>query len=261
MNKFLTFPGKQPVYLGDIDFMQTAVGQAFANLLKNITGRSDANGILSGVVISYQNNSATWTAGVVSLGGEVLPVAQGVVGGITDGLYFDIVSTTSGGREFGDGNSHDCWETRSAVLTTTETDYPLSSVPRIDPPSQVEASVYGFDDVPNLYDRYARLAVCGGAYVLAIRKKATNEEDPTFFEGDISNLPETILNKFQEPNNPTTVASHVSLVIPMSGALERIYNCLISWSVSSSKLHFEVTFPVALPQTADLEMLQVLPIF
>ena len=36
MNKFLTFPGKQPVYLGDIDFMQSAVGSAFENLMKAI---------------------------------------------------------------------------------------------------------------------------------------------------------------------------------------------------------------------------------
>ena len=261
MNKFLTFYGKQPVYLGDIDFMQTAVGEAFANLLKHVTGRSDANGILSGVVISYLNNSATWTAGVVSLGGEILPVEEGVIGNVTGGLYFEVVSTTDGSRTFGNGETHDCWETRKTTPATTETDYPLTSVPRIEAGPQESAQVYAFDDVPNLSDRYARLAICGGSYVLAVRKKATNEENATFFEGDISNLPETTLNKFQQPNNPTTVASHVSLVTPVIGATSTIYNCLISWSVSSDKLHFEVTFPVALPQTSDLEMLQILPIF
>ncbi len=32
MDKFLTFPGQQPIYLGDIDFMQTAVGVTRATL-------------------------------------------------------------------------------------------------------------------------------------------------------------------------------------------------------------------------------------
>ena len=261
MNKFLTFPGKQPVYLGDIDFMQTAVGQAFANLLKNITGRSDANGILSGVVISYQNNSATWTAGVVSLGGEILPVAQGVVGGITAGLYFDIVSATSGGREFGDGNSHDCWETRSAVLTTTETDYPLSSVPRIDPPSQAGADVYGFDDIPNLYDRYAKLAYCGGALILMIRQAAQSEVSEYYFEGDISGLPETLLNKFTAASAPQNVIAPVRKVGGYI-ASELLYNYLqVSWTVSDGKLHISIPFPIPGCFTSPTELNQVLPIF
>lgn len=260
MNKFLTFPGKQPVYLGDIDFMQTAVKQAFQNLLKNITGRSDANGILSGVEISYQNNSATWTAGVVSLGGEILPVAQGVVGGITTGLYFDIVSSASGGRTFGNGESHDCWETRSAVLTTTVTDYPLSSVPRIEPPSVVGATVYAFDDVANLYDRYAKLAYCGGSFVLAIRQPAQSEVAANYFEGDISGLPEALLNKFTAPNAPQNVMATVRQVGHSS--LDSIVQTLqISWTVSSSKLHIVIAFPLAMAFTNPTEIIQVLPIF
>ena len=259
MNKYLTFPGKQPVYLGDIDFMQTAVGQAFANLLKNITGRSDANGILHGVVISTQNNSATWTAGVVSLGGEILPVEAGVVGGIQSGLYFDIVSTTSGGRTFGNGESHDCFETRSATLTTTVTDYPLASVPRIEPPSTESAMVYGFDDVPNLYDRYAKLAICGGALILMIRKKADATLVNTFFEGDVSGLPESILQKFQNENAPQSVPAKAFSVAP-SQISDAGFACVISWSVVSGKLHILVSYAVPSGSTVDLSLTQILPI-
>lgn len=257
MNKFLTFPGKQPVYLGDIDFMQTAVGQAFSNLLKNITGRSDANGILHGVVISFLNNSATWTAGVVSLGGEILPVDAGTIGGITTGLYFDIVSTSSGSRTFGDGVSHDCWETRKATLTTTATDYPLASVPRITPPDQENATVYAFDDVPNLADRYAKLVYTGGTFLLMIRKVATSELSQTYFEGDVSNIPEGLLQKFSLANTPATVFATIKLY----GLQQAIVQAEVAFSVSNSKLHVAVTTSEALAYNASSELSQVLPVF
>jgi hypothetical protein len=257
MNKFLTFAGKQPVYLGDINFMQTAVGAAFANLLKHITGRSDANGILSGVVISYVNNSATWTAGVVSLGGEILPVEQGVIGNVTGGLYFEIVSETDGSRVFGDGVSHDCWEIRKATLTTTETDYPLTSVPRIEAGPQESAQVYAFDDIPNLSDRYAKLAYCGGAFVLMIRQAAQSEIPENYFEGDISGLPEALLNKFSASSAPTGVLA--SLMAEATGSA--IYTLPVSWIVSGSKLHVTIGNPSGLFFSVPTELSHILPVF
>lgn len=258
MNKFLTFPGKQPVYLGDIDFMQTAVGQAFSNLLKNITGRADANGILHGVVINYQNNSATWTAGVVSLGGEILPVDAGVVGGISsEGLYFDIVSTAGGSRTFGDGESHSCWETRKATLVTTATDYPLASVPRITPPSQENATVFGFDDVPNLADKYAKLVYTGGSFQLLIRKAAETEESATYFEGDVSNIPEGLLQKFQLSNTPSSTMA----VLLLENSSTTVLPLTISFSVVSSKLHVVVTKNFAVQINVSSEFSKILPVF
>ena len=38
MNKFLTFQGEQPIYLGDIDFMQDNSRAAILYVLKGITG-------------------------------------------------------------------------------------------------------------------------------------------------------------------------------------------------------------------------------
>lgn len=258
MNKFLTFYGLQPVYLGDIDFMQTAVGEAFANLLKHVTGRSDANGILSGVVISYLNNSATWTAGVVSLGGEILPVEEGVIGNVTGGLYFEVVSTTDGSRTFGNGETHDCWETRKATLTTTETDYPLTSVPRIEAGPQESAQVYAFDDIPNLSDRYAKLAYCGGAFVLMIRQAAQSEISENYFEGDISGMPEALLNKFSAPNAPSSVWA--TLIFDTTGS-QVVEKLKISWSVVGTKLHVEVSNPFALAFTNPTEISHILPVF
>lgn len=262
MNKFLTFPGKQPVFLGDIDFMQTAVGLAFANLLKNITGRSDANGILHGVVISTQNNSASWTDGVVSLGGEILPVSAGVIGNIQTGLYFDIVSSTSGGRTFGNGESHDCYDTRSATLTTSVTDYPLASVPRIEPPSTENATVYGFDNVVNLYDRYAKLIYTGGSFLLMLRKQAETELSLTYFEGDVSGLPEALLQKFQLANAPSSVFAGIKIGNTASLATDASYRLIVSWTVNSSKLHIIVSKAIGV-EVIDTpsEVSQILPIF
>ena len=259
MNKFLTFPGKQPVYLGDIDFMQTAVGQALSNLLKNITGRADANGILHGVVISYANNVAYWTAGVVSLGGEILPVDAGSVDA-TSGLYFDIVSASSGTRTFGDGESHDCWESRSAVIVKTATDYPLASVPRITPPSQLDAQVYGFDDVPNLADRYAKLVYTGGSFLLMIRQQPIAEVQNNYFEGDVSNLPEYLLNKFLAQGSPNNVTAQVRYV-PASSDTQSNTVLKISWSVVSDKLHVVVPFATPSFVAGETELYQILPVF
>ena len=61
MDKYLTFPGRQPVYLGDIDFMQDAVRDTFAQLLKGYTGLATPTAILHGVVVTSAPDSISWT--------------------------------------------------------------------------------------------------------------------------------------------------------------------------------------------------------
>ena len=46
MNKLLTFPGLQPIYLGDFDFLQQSVNDAFLLLLKGLTGQDNPKCIL-----------------------------------------------------------------------------------------------------------------------------------------------------------------------------------------------------------------------
>lgn len=235
MDKFLTYPGKQPVYLGDIDFMQTAARSALQNLMKAYTGRSDANAILYGVDITYANNAITWTAGVVSIGGEILPVVAGTVGGEAGPGYFSIVSASGGSRIFGDGNQHDCWETRSATIIKTTTDYPVASFKRISPVDTPEALVHEFDGIANLTDRYARLANCSGAFLLSIRRPAQAEESQIVFQGDVSDLTAGELAKFSASNAPTRMLSVAEM--DSSGDL---YPVTINWSIVSGKLHFEI---------------------
>ena len=135
MNKFLTFAGTQPVYLGDIDFVQNAAGAAFTQLARALMNSvSDSmNAILQGVDITRISNSeVSYSAGVVVINGEILPVAgETISAGVSDELYFHVVSVLSGDRTFKDGNTHECYDTRSAVLNTVSSGgVALSSVER-----------------------------------------------------------------------------------------------------------------------------------
>ena len=126
MNKYLTFAGTQPVYLGDIDFIQNASSQVQNLLLRALlnSASGSANSILQGVEFSIPaSGTIAWTAGVVALGGEVLPIEAGslTASGVGE-LYFHVSSTFSGSRTFKDGQGHDCFETREVVINKTSQD-------------------------------------------------------------------------------------------------------------------------------------------
>lgn len=125
MNKLLTYAGVMPVFLGDINFMQNAAADAFKQLARALmnSGSDSVNAILQGVEITSGGQDVEWSAGIVVLNGEILPVAAG---GVTaqgpNELYFHVNSVLSGERTFKDGNSHDCYDTRTAVINTDSTD-------------------------------------------------------------------------------------------------------------------------------------------
>lgn len=259
MNKFLTFPGKQPVYLGDIEFMQGAVASAFAQLLRNITGQNDASGILSGVDISYTNNAAFWTEGVVTLNGEILPIEAGGPINATNGLYFGISSEGSGSRTFGNGETHNCWETRKAFITNTETLFPLSSVPRISPPSLEGPKVYRFDNFLNTASQYAKLVYNNGVFILMIRQPIISPYPTYWFEGDISELPDTLLQKFTQQYVPSGISTPARFVTTLSSSLKALD---ISWSVINDKLHLSIpNINTEGSDSFNLEISQILPVF
>lgn len=105
MNKFLTFQGEQPVYLGDVDFMQEAVRQSFLQLLVGLTGQSDPSCILK-MATSQED-------GVICLHGEIMPYKAYT--GTMAGLYsYTVVSSYSGSRVFKNGETHQCHEVRYA---------------------------------------------------------------------------------------------------------------------------------------------------
>lgn len=136
MNKLLTYQGAQPVYLGDIDFMQNAASSGFLMLAKALTGVSGdtQNAILQGVEITRISSEQTHvSAGVVLLNGELLPVEEATINvSWRAPLYFHIDSVLSSERTFKDGSSHKCHDTRSAYINGASSDgIALDNVPRI----------------------------------------------------------------------------------------------------------------------------------
>lgn len=105
MNKYLTFPGQQPVYLGDIDFLQESVRSAFMMLLKGLTGQEQPSCILKKAT---SNND-----GVICLNGEIMPYKP-YTGSWLGNKSYEVVTLHAGDRIFKDGVTHACYETRYA---------------------------------------------------------------------------------------------------------------------------------------------------
>ena len=241
MDKFLTYPGKQPVYLGDINFMQAAARDAFENLMKAYTGLSAANAILYGVELTYALNTVSWTAGVVCIAGEILPISAGMTSAAGP-YYFDIVSVAGGQRTFGDGATHSCWEERSATITAAETDYPISGFKRISPVDTATARVHNFDGIVNLDDRYARLVNCGGAFMLSLRRPPLAEAVATLFQGDVSDLTDGELAKFSASNAPSKMMAMCVIDAAGTEYAGNLYGEVeITWAIVSGKLQITVS--------------------
>lgn len=122
MNRLLTYAGQQPIYLGDIDFLQDSAGSMLTCLARALMnqGSDSLNAILQGVVLSQQTQShISWTAGVVIIAGELLPIPAGTVRGTlgSTSLYFHVEVVEEGTRTFKDGEEHACWATRTATIT------------------------------------------------------------------------------------------------------------------------------------------------
>ena len=170
MNKFLTYAGTQPVFLGDVDFMQAAVGSAFTQMARALmdSGDNTLNAILQGVEITHPSGTQIrWTAGVVVIDGEILPIASGTaVADETSELYFHVSSALSGERTFKDGESHECYDTRSAYIDDDSTDgIAFDSVPRLHEEVVVDDHVYNSVD-SSLYLVSGRLVRKSGLWFI-----------------------------------------------------------------------------------------------
>lgn len=106
MNKYLTFPGLQPVYLGDIDFLQESVRSAFLMLLRGLTGQDNPRCIIA--------EATPEKDGVICFDGEIMPL-KFFAGAVSGSLVYKIETTYSGERTFMNGETQKCYETRYAV--------------------------------------------------------------------------------------------------------------------------------------------------
>ena len=112
MNKLLTFPGLQPIYLGDFDFLQQSVNDAFLQLLKGLTGQDNPRCVLKSATPEKD--------GAICFDGEILPLKY-FSGAASGALVYKIESSYSGERTFKDGNSHQCYESRYVIGTSGST--------------------------------------------------------------------------------------------------------------------------------------------
>ena len=199
MNKFLTFQGQQPLYLGDIDFASAAVRNAFAQLLSGLINSDSANAIIYGVNETRSSGSTVFSAGVVCLDGEILPVEQTELSGdVTGNVYLRIKSVYGGTREFVGGDTHDCWETRTVEVTRDETDYPLYSIPRI------RGGFGSLEWAQRNGERYEfHLIKTGLVWLVTVRRPGMTQSDEYFYSVNISGIPAADLAKF--PTTPAMV--------------------------------------------------------
>lgn len=123
MNKFLTYEGQQPIYLGDIDFMNEAVRDTFAHLARVITGQDKPTCILIGCNATLNGTSD----GIVCIEGEILPASASE---LSTGHY-EILSIYGGERRFKDSQLRYCWENRFVNLIEGPGAYNLDELPRL----------------------------------------------------------------------------------------------------------------------------------
>lgn len=204
MNKFLTYQGQQPLYLGDIDFASQAIRDAFKLVLRGLTGSDSANAILRGVAPSARSSSSSvsFSAGVVSIDGEILPVEASLVSGtISDTFYLRIKSTYGGSRTFKNGETHSCWETRSVEVTAAVTDYPLSAFRRLRG---------GFGSQKWHYEQGGvdfNLVRTGLVWLVTIKRTAMTSLEEHFFEVNVPGIQSNDLLSF--PTSDTLVPATV----------------------------------------------------
>ncbi|MBO7682738.1 MAG: hypothetical protein J6T17_08330 [Clostridia bacterium] len=151
---------------------------------------------------SQREDAVFFSAGVVSIDGEILPVVlSSVTGTLSDTFYLKINSTLGGSRVFKDGETHSCWETRSVEVTKTVTDYPLASFRRLQG---------GFGTQRWHYEQGGvdfNLAKTGLLWVMTIKRPAMTGLDEHFFELNVPGIQSDDLDAFPSVVTivPTTV--------------------------------------------------------
>ena len=132
MDRFLTFEGRQPIWLDDFNFMQDAVESDFKKLVDSLLEALDYDGssavILSGCKPSSEYTATTtYTEGVIYSNGKLLKVKQSIVSNRNNPpgsrLTFTVRKEydTAGDRTMIDsGEEKSCYEKPVATLTRTD---------------------------------------------------------------------------------------------------------------------------------------------
>lgn len=248
MNKFLTFQGQQPLYLGDIDFASAAVRSAFAQLVKGLIGSDSANAIISGVNVTRGTNSFVFSEGVVCIDGEILPVEEcELFGDVPGNWYFRIKSEYSGTREFVGGETHDCWETRTVEVTSESTDYPFYSFRRLSGGfgSQIWSRTNEGEEF--------HILKTGLVWLVTVKRGPMTRSDVNFFEIEIG-LPAEELAKF-----PSTEESIIATAYKEGSGEVTAELLRVSYEATGGNLH--IVMDLLGTGDGNLSAQFVLPVF
>lgn len=264
MNRFLTFAGTQPVFLGDIDFMQDAARQGMTLLLRSLAndGQESPNVILEGLTFSVPSvGQISWTAGVVALAGEILPIAAGTLSRqSTDVLYFHVVSTLSGSRTFKDGQTHECYETRAVTIDLDSTDgVEVASVPRLyHRPADVNLAS---DNVVGDFITVARLLRKDSMWSIRMNlvlASGTNSVTGSVTFGVANGVTQEIAASIRE----CTVLCPIVVFTPYTGTSYGFVQCRISTDVPNAIITLTLSnaTDITLTGSSDGELSAVIPL-
>lgn len=121
MNKLLFSEGGQPLYLNDLDFMQSAFSEALRGILSTY-----GNVILSGCEILPPDATTgnltvhSWEKGYMAIEGEVYQVDKGSLSGVENAtLYWKVVSIEGQKEIFENSSEHYVYQYRKVILTDT----------------------------------------------------------------------------------------------------------------------------------------------
>ncbi len=124
MDRLLTFPGGQPLYLDDINFLDNIYRTGIEDILKSVAKDIDS------IVWGCEINGNTISDGVIWYQNELFFFEGGQV--IEQELYnFKITEQDTSPHIFADGNSHNVQRIRKAVIAgLTDYDGSLDTLPR-----------------------------------------------------------------------------------------------------------------------------------
>ena len=251
MNKFLTFQGQQPLYLGDIDFASAAVRDAFKKLMIGLAGCDPANAIISGVVGFTGQYPVHFSSGVVCIDGEILPVAEShFQGSLSEAFYFRINSSYSGSREFVGGETHDCWETRTVEVTKDVTDYPMSSFRRLT--GGIGSQVWKYNDGTSEF----RLVKTGAVWNAILKRFAMSRMEDHLFDVDVPGIQPDNLSIF--PISEETVITSAYITSNGNTTIEPL---LVKYYLSGGNLHIQMDLASGERATGTTYAQVILPVF
>ncbi len=161
MDKFINHEGEQPIWLGDIDFMNESVRNAIKMLLQGITGLESPTCILQGCEITPSGVNA----GVVCLNGEVLPVEASTENGIE--CHFEVEQSLGGERLTKENKPVSCYQYRKVIVVPgTGESSDIATMPRLGQYLRSDTYVASKENTTDSPGSYA-VRVVNGRYVIS----------------------------------------------------------------------------------------------